>query len=408
MKVNFIKKGSLTWIGLIFIAYITLIECDNKPLFLYGGYVVTIGCTVLSFLMSGKLNKIHITAPCVMLIIFTMYCFAGQSWAWDETLVATQFRLILVAVIMVVIMTNYFIMKDSADAILYAIAMAGVVLSLYVIVSYGGLSNFYEQASLGTERLGSDIKNVNSIGVHCAYSAAVLMYFAVFRKKYICFFVMLLPIIVAIASASRKALILLIVGAIMVVLLSQKDKRGVINFFRLLILLVIVYYIFIQVMKLPIMGNVQERMEMFFNAMSGKTSMADGSSLIRKRMIEVGLNQFSKTPFLGIGLGNSAKLNVREIGFDAYSHNDYIEHLVNGGIIGFCLYYGAVALLLKKHIHILLHNRKNTTVAISFILIIMQLVANMASVTYYGSLSTYVFFILWITVVYGNSKKQEM
>lgn len=115
-------------------------------------------------------------------------------------------------------------------------------------------------------------------------------------------------------------------------------------------------------------------------------------------MIVAGLQQFEETPLLGIGLYNSVLAGLYRIGYAGYLHNDYVELLVNGGMVGFALYYSVPVALLIKHIK-LMKIYKDTELIISFIMLVLFLITNVGNVTYYGVLSTYVYMTLWISVV---------
>lgn len=56
-------------------------------------------------------------------------------------------------------------------------------------------------------------------------------------------------------------------------------------------------------------------------------------------MREVGFAQFLKTPIFGIGIGCSDVLLQHTINRSTYLHNNYIELLACGGIVGTALYY---------------------------------------------------------------------
>ena len=62
----------------------------------------------------------------------------------------------------------------------------------------------------------------------------------------------------------------------------------------------------------------------------GRVSVSD---MRRITYIRRGLSQFLKSPFWGNGM------NYSEFMFGTYSHNNYVEMLLNFGIIGFCIHY---------------------------------------------------------------------
>lgn len=53
----------------------------------------------------------------------------------------------------------------------------------------------------------------------------------------------------------------------------------------------------------------------------------------------MGLNAFKESPILDIGLDNARFMTMAVYGFEHYLHNNYVELLVDTGLLGFCTYY---------------------------------------------------------------------
>ena len=125
----------------------------------------------------------------------------------------------------------------------------------------------------------------------------------------------------------------------------------------------------------------------------------DGSAQLRYDMIITGLKQSKQHPVLGWGLANSRAVNALYLGYSTYSHCDYIEIMLNGGLLGFLLYYTIFWKMLKEYINLLKKDSSDSVVFISMLIMILFLIFNMAAVTYYGSISTFVYFVMWISVL---------
>lgn len=402
---NNIKKDNLTFIGFLFAGYYSVLACNNEPLPLYLGYVIIAGLIVLDKLFSRERLKVVFPTSCKCLYYFTVFCYFSRIWAWNPYLVTARSKFLIPAMIFLVIAINYFIKIRSSKPCVYAILFSGIVLSIYTIFQNGGLSEFYRLATLQGTRIGRSGMNVNNSGIICAFSVVLLAYYAMYKKKRFCYAVAVLPFVVSIASGSRKSIILMVVGILTLIFLAQKDKKGVIKYIKFIVMISLFFVLMKAILSLEIMSTVNQRMNMLFATLTGDSFNADGSSLTRAKMIRVGFQQFKETPILGIGLGNSPELNGRRINFYTYTHNDYIEHLVNGGIIGFLLYYGTVIYLAIKHIKLMKNNKKSELI-FSFATIIMFLVMNAASVNYYGSMMTYLYFTLWIAEVEISEREQ--
>ena len=200
----------------------------------------------------------------------------------------------------------------------------------------------------------------------------------------------------SIASGSRKAL-LLIIGGIALVIYCRISKidRGRI-YIKIILSVIITFIVICLLMSLDIFSTAVGRFEQFMNLFRNAKE-ADGSSGVRAEMIIVGLKNYWNEPVLGYGLGNSRIINMSEMGMIAYSHNDYVELLLNGGLIGFIIYYGMIVALFKEYIKLMKSNPDNTDVRLSFYILILFLIMNFAAVTYYGNIMTYVYLILWIS-----------
>ena len=70
-----------------------------------------------------------------------------------------------------------------------------------------------------------------------------------------------------------------------------------------------------------------------------QNALLDESDLIRKQLFSNGIDYFMQSPLIGHGFYNFSRLFQSDYGSVIYSHNNFIETLVGGGIIGFILYY---------------------------------------------------------------------
>lgn len=407
------KQRKRTFVDFLFLLYIAVTTCHNTSAVVRGGFIILMAFTFLQLFRWPDEKKIIIPSYCFVLLNFVAYNYASQMWAWYPGLVMTQVVSLAAGVIMCFIMVNYFMKTKSVGTILNVIAVSGIALGVYVIITYGGLSSFYEQATTHTghiesARLGGEIGNENAIGMAAAYSVIVLLYFAFYKKKRFCYLLSVIPFIVMAASGSRKALLITIIGFILLIYLKQNKEQGIVKVVKLFWWALIAGVILSVVLNLEIMGTVKERMESLSNLFSDTSGKVDGSALSRKRMIEIGFEQFKETPLFGIGLGNSFALNLFRIGKYTYLHSDIIEMAVNSGLVGLVLYYGVLITLLNKHIK-LMKKYDDTDIVVSFIILFIFLLMNVANVSYYGGITTYVYMTLWISVVeiYERRGKDE-
>lgn len=400
------EKNKLNFASLLFLLYIVIFTCytnDNNQPILYGGYIiVSVVCLLKLFSNFGM--KISIYKETKALFWFSTFCFASVLWAWDADTAISHSFFVFVCVIFVILMTNYFIKTKDNITVLATFAIAGIAMSLVVIGSYGGITAFYEEAKLlanldgspELSRMGGELTNVNTIGMGCGYAFVILFYFAIFENKKLCYLFMMPTILVTITTGSRKSIILIVLGMLLLLYYKYKNNTSVYKYLKAAITILFLIVIFTYSLSLDIMQPVKERMGSFLNVFGSNENIVDGSSQLRANMIKVGFKQFWNDPFTGIGIGNSYYLNASNLRRFTYSHCDYIELLVNGGIIGFCLYYSILLKLVREYLSAI-KNSDDTRLIVGFVLLVLFLLLNFACVTYYNSVNTYVFFMLWIS-----------
>ena len=120
-------------------------------------------------------------------------------------------------------------------------------------------------------------------------------------------------------------------------------------------------------------------------------------------MIEAGWIQFLKSPILGIGVGN-AGLAARTVGiqdFWAYLHNNYIELLCGGGIIGFSIYYAKYVYVFVRYIQLKEH--LGDLLYPCVIIYIIKLILDYGLVSYFEKPYEIHFLLLYLPVKYCES-----
>jgi len=117
------------------------------------------------------------------------------------------------------------------------------------------------------------------------------------------------------------------------------------------------------------------------------------SAKARSDMIRFGWHYFLENPLGGIGIGNATAI------YGSYLHNNYIELLCCGGIIGFVIYYSRYLFLLCSIIrNINICNNKKESIYPCFILLSILLILDYGRVTYYTKPSQIYFVLLFLQI----------
>ncbi len=203
-------------------------------------------------------------------------------------------------------------------------------------------------------------------------------------------------------SGGRKTIIAVVVCFIWFILSKEKNFN-----FKLLrnITLVILAIIglFFSMINIPIFYNtIGERFLELFSLVRGGTS-AISSDSIRKKMIQIAINAWRKSPIVGYGLDNFRFYNVTITGRFYYAHNNYAELLYDLGVIGFVLYYSFLIVLIRKvrKVSYILQEYKSLIIG----LIIELLLFDIGGVSYYQILPQIVLCMAFIAYNISNKIK---
>lgn len=265
--------------------------------------------------------------------------------------------------------------------------------------------------SLGTLAEGRLAKgtemNSNALSMFCVYGLILTLYLRRIGNvsKYAFWFRMILYAAIVLLTGSRKGLIMIFV-AFIVISLVQGRKKLVRNALVWAFAATVCYW---AIMNIPVLYNIVGiRVENLIELLTeGKTS--EDSLNDRMGLVQIALLYIRKKPWTGYGYdcfkwvsgfdGQGYTFGNR-VGF--YSHNNYIELLFGGGIIGFVLYYIPIISLLKKLFRSL---QDDPSILYLLAILVSKLVVEYAYVSYYERMDIYIVaIILACTLVCGKNR----
>jgi len=270
-------------------------------------------------------------------------------------------------------------------ASIYLIKTKEEIIRIFVCFSMSGLIVFFGLMvtnQLITEyRLGNELfGNANTFAMFVMISLICSLWLLIYSKsgfRIIYIVTVMSQFYLLLLSGGRKFVIIPIVFLYLILLqnTNRENQKNIIKKTIIILFIVgIVYYIMITV---PIIyNNIGCRVESLVDASFGRGEL-DNSDYTRKIMVERGWELFQSNPILGYGNNNYFVIS----GFNTYSHNNFIETLVNFGFIGFSLYYYFYIYLLVKLWKITgTEEKKYRDFFIGFVISLMIL--EMGSVTY--------------------------
>ncbi len=388
MKISINRlSDKIVWVvTTILLAFFILFETVT-----WGRYVF-FGVTMLIALMIVVVNNgkipLKLQAYHGLFALFILFVLVSAVWAWSASAAISKAITLVLIFACSAVLYMYYQDKEDTHALITAVMWSGYIVALYTIFFYG-VENF--GADVEADRLDNDFANVNNIGMTVALSC-VLQFNKLLNKESRWSAVMMIPSTYVIAATqSRTALILLIGGIYASYILKIGNQKGTLK----KLLKVIFYTVFFCagiyfLLKLPTFSGMMERMKSLGNI------TAESSAGIRQQMIKIGLDYFKQHPIGGIGIGGSYILTERHLGESTYLHNNFVELLSCGGIIGFICYYASYVYLYVN----LIKYRKATPefFAIGFTWLSIMLVAHYGGVEYHTKSSWYQLLIHFLNV----------
>jgi O-antigen ligase len=198
-------------------------------------------------------------------------------------------------------------------------------------------------------------------------------------------------IFIVIITGSRKGIIILALGTPLLFFLLEPDKR-IKNFITSICIILILYWL---IMNIPVFYNIMGyRLEALLDIIFG-SEVEEASANTRKLFVLRGWNYFLLRPWSGYGLDCFRHLSGS---YGTYSHNNYIELLVSGGVPSFIFYYFIRLVILIK-MFIKRNNEKLNNLL--FVILLLMLILEYGLVSYFER----EYIILFTFVLCGYTKR---
>lgn len=338
------------------------------------------------------------------ILLFSLFCYLSSLWALDARYTIGRGNTMLLTSIVLFAISICFVGTNTIDQMLKAIMWAGIIVTFYSIYYFG--FDYIFLSIQGANRLGinEDFINPNEIGMCAAYAMVITFYYALFKKKKIYLLFDIPAFVVVLATEGKKAFLILALGIFLLIAFKNNGNKyfwkKIIRNLGLLIAAILVITTF---SRLPVFSAVTERFNLMFDAFLGQGE-AGNSTVTRLALIDIGIDLFKEHPIGGIGI-NNAHFIAGDIfnHTDYYLHNNYIEMLADGGIIGFCIYYSLFIYLIIKFWRI--RDFKDGEFVVCFSLLIINLVMDIAVVSFLDR-ETYFYLLMYYTK-YRIMKKEH-
>lgn len=275
-----------------------------------------------------------------------VYSYFLTATLWSVTKqVASPLKSLAMIYIMGILLSFIVINFETLDCL---------ILSNYIGLILCGIYTFrsIDTNLLGVRRIGLAMEGMwNSNGMSqtlCFGALLAFYYFDVAKKWYLRLINLGIFIMfgyLVLYCGSRTGFLILVVGVFLYMFIKER-KMGRVRALVIGALLILCLYYLVMNYE-PLYVVLGSRLEQAANGLFG-SGTSDASYNGRHKMIVHGWEWFLRRPIFGYGLENFRALYSHEYNFSTYSHNNFIELLVSGGIVGIAIYYSMYVYVISK------------------------------------------------------------
>ncbi|WP_210115335.1 O-antigen ligase family protein [Galactobacillus timonensis] len=255
-------------------------------------------------------------------------------------------------------------------------------------------------AILAGSRLGGQ---TNGYGMCCAFAALIGFYlikyhYVIPSDKWLWLLGFLFAIVFILLSGSRKALLYFLIPISFFLIFRSKGIAKTLRNF--IVVIVLIFIVYLAIMKVPILyESIGRRVATLLNFINGRET--DSSTATRAVLVSDGIEMFRRKPWIGYGLGNFSTVHSLNSTIKYYAHNNYIELLVDVGIIGTLMYYSLNISTIIRGLRKIKY--KDPLLLLLFGYLIGALICEYGNVTYYATFDQLLYAIVWYVFRYYRS-----
>lgn len=335
------------------------------------------GYTILNIIYN---RKIYLDGFFRIYLLFFLWSCLTKFWAVSDIYYSLGINTMSLTLIILFIFSNLIKSKEDIYHTIWAIAWAGVGMVLFYGFYFGFRTMIYI-------RLNNNITtvNANTYGLCAFFSAIGFLYMYMTNQKRLINLILMLSMLgISILSGSRKVLILFLIIILGTYLFTELKK----SFHRFLNITIMIFVFYLLIQNNQFLYNtIGLRILETVNYLSEDGVASNTSTGIRSSMIELGMRLFRLKPWLGYGVMGSYIYNG-----NTYFHNNFVELLVNTGIVGTVIYYSGFFILLKHNIKAYLYSFNFET--LFFLLLLISIIFMDYSLVSYNERIVLVWLIL--------------
>lgn len=398
----FIKDGKINLVNISLLIYVFSIVVFPEGSMAIKVVRVIFASIVLINMIFYK--KIKLDGYFLWMLVFWIFCTISLTWSIGINSSKSMIMTLLYNLICNFLIINLLYEDQKRIKLIFkAIIFSSIILFISVAIKYGMF--FYANGARGGRE---GIESANTIGMIAAISVVLSIYFLREKScKYKSIYIItaILNCGILILSASRKAILFVLIP-LMIYYVINSDN--VLKLMRNIAIAVIVFIaIYFLIMNNSTLYNIiGNRIETMINGFIDDDE-ADASTGLRLKMIEWGLEWFEDKPWIGYGVNTYKNLlGTKGTTFGTegvYAHNNYIELLVDVGIVGTVIYYSIYIVILKKGI-----KRKNVLGMFMIGILVAFLINDYGMVSYYSKIHQLMIAIVYVVICYEHKYQNNV
>lgn len=375
--------------------YIIIFTTTTSSILNRVSLALVVGFGGLHLLLNGLRIKNNTFLNCMFFYgVFAFFAMFYSNAPMDKvsTVFSGYISMFIIVFFIVLVVED----ENDIKKLLKAFAISSVIQCAYMLSVYG--TDVFRIVAESDEaiRIGEEVSNSNSVGISFVLSSIISLDFLLNEKMKVykkIFYGILVTIgvVFGLLSGSRKATILLVAGFFMIFLFKNADKKNIFKKIGGFVVAIVAVVVLLNLISSNQMFNtLYNRFLSLIDGLTGEAEL-DVSSKTRFEMIETGWRAFTESPLWGNGLYSSYNY------FDTYSHNNFIEILMNTGLIGFVIFYYPYLVNIKSFIKV---DKKSRMYFLMLILFLWIFVGGVGLVTYFSkdSMTLMAIISLWLSI----------
>lgn len=298
--------------------------------------ILLIGIIALLISNKGKL-RICILANLYVIfaVLFVSFGFISSIWAIGSVYAIKAALTTLIWLIWFILLVNIY--QNRQNDFLRCFSLGVDIIAIYTVMYYGVSKLVF--SALSILRIDNGFNNINTLGLLFAINILISFYNIMFNKSHKEWIQIVFMTFMVVAMSSRKAMFIVIVGCILLTYMKLKNEKAGKRLLKTFLVVIVVVIVLYCLRNTSIMLSVLERIDGVLGIFKFTGFHADGSTLLRQKYIDIGMDVFAQHKLTGIGLDNSRFYIQTITSHNTYLHNNFVELLCDVGLIGFALYY---------------------------------------------------------------------